>query len=334
MKRILPLLLSFLICSGVALADSGLLLGFRQPIETPDQPEAFGPEQQFEYFTVWIYPTDNGYTYARGPNLLVPRGEGFWEVGVKRQNTQTWVEDHPYAYPVMSPKSERTFAVQDGTSGHKSSKITWVGPKGMSIITHSAGYSKGAAHPWNTWSFSTEDLDKLGKPVKVQTVYSKAGGTALVDGYHRYVREHPQRSQHLEEEARSSSWGLMRESGHWKTLGFVGHGAEVYRGSYALFPLALPVHKKVSAHDKLDIEWAKIKKKIPGALDAFQGPDGAPIVVLTKDHFHVFETFAEPKPLLTVNLQGPSYPVMAEWALGTNVRRWTASVFDFIGADI
>ena len=335
MKSFFLVLCLVFLASAIAPADeSGLLLGLRLQLETPEQPEAFGPEQQFDYFTVWIYPTDNGYTYARGPNLLVPRGEDFWEVGVKRRNTPNWVEDHMYSYPVSKPLGSQKFESPEATSGHVSRKITYVGTRGLSVLTHGAGYTEGAAHPWNYWQLSTQDLDHLGKPVDIEVAYGLQGAQALESGFKRYISEHPERAKHLESSLRHTGWGVTRDPGHWKVLGFAGHGAEVYRGSYASFPLDLRVHKKLSAHDSLEVSLQKLKERIPGALDAFQGPGGSPIVILTKDHFHVFRSPQDRQPVLTVDLMDSVTPVMAEWATGPFVLKWTKSVLEFIGADI
>lgn len=314
--------------------ESGLLLGLQQSVRTPNQPQSYSPEDEYRYFTVWIYPSGQTYKYARGPEVLVPRDDGFWQVGVDRYTLGDWVEDVPYAHPVGAPAKTKP-QEPAATNGHTSKQITYVGPKGMSLLTHSHGYSEGAAHPWNNWNFETVDLDNLDRSLNIQSVLGQAGERAQQSGLRDYLAFNSQRKKALESSVRTNGWGVVRDSASWSLLGFVGHSSEVYRGSYALFKLPTSLPKEISAHDTLSLPWEEVKRKIPGALDAFQGPEGSPLVIVTLQYLHVFEGPGEPRPTLTVDLGAPTEAVMAEWAVGSpNVRRWTKAVLDFIGADI
>jgi len=327
------LLLLLALNSSVVLAEpAGLLLGIRQGSPTPDNPEAFSPEQAYEYVTVWIYPKDGEYRYASGPDLLVPTGDGFRKVKVVRQDDPKWVEDHLLAFPLGGPVRPDP-GPPWGTTGHISNRITYLGPKGMSVLQHSSGYTEGAAHPWNNWSFQTRRLVDLFESRKIEEIWGEAGEQRLEDGARRYIEQYPGREDHLETEPKETSWGIVRKPGSWEVIGFLGHGAEVYRGSYATFPVGLD-EKIFVGHDAPAVPLDEIKSEIPGALDAFQAPGAAPLVVLTESHLHVFDVWPSQRSALVVDLGKPSEPVMAEWAMGPYVSSWTESVLRFVGADI
>lgn len=330
--QIATLLLLLLTTAGWS-EPAGLLLGFRRSKPTPHNPEAYSPERAFDYFTVWIYPQQGGYRHALGPDLLVPRSDGFWKAGVIRQNEPNWVEDHLFAYPLGQPKKPE-MGPPWGTEGHTSNEITYVGPKGMSVLTHSGGYTEGAAHPWNNWTLETRDLDKVNRSVRIQSVWGREGWQQLKKGAEEYMEAHPKKIGILRSLPRENAWGVVRKPGRWEVEGLLSHDNEVYRGSHAVFPVNLPIPKTISAHDRLSFGMTALRAKVPGAVDAFQAPGGSPLVVLTKDYIHVYDGWPSMNPELTIDLTAPSQPIMAEWALGDYVPKWTQTVMDFVGADI
>jgi hypothetical protein len=144
-------------------------------------------------------------------------------------------------------------------------------------------------------------------------------------------------------------WYIARNQGQWSA-----HGSfDTHRLCGDHVDFELPFHAAFAAPSKPPISLDTIRKNIPGAYDAFWSPGHEMAVVLIDQDDSSLRMQGEPwpkelflgtfpnhttlkvfsprgqdmgKPFITIQLKEFEGPVMAEWATGSNVVRWTAEL--------
>jgi hypothetical protein len=329
---------------------------------------------------------------AELPDLVVPRSDGFWRVGVHTycQPPDNWTiatEDVLIAVPVskrpavkeglipceqakgiaeekyrqlVSKKNgsnkddvDLAMAKADGPAYQCDSveiTIEFLNPFYVSL---SNGYETlCGVHPDGRVDYGVWRLDSLDQPgVSLSSIFGEKAADAYVslakqalvdnanDPFQSDVgRTKPPKTyrtdQSLEELSMGDSgcfpgdvndreWYISRHEGRWIEQG----GIFTHR---LCGVVEFPLRSKMftwSVIDKsvpLDMKW--LRSLLPNARDAFWSPRKDLLVVLTKnDSLSVFKPVGEKigRPLLTLPLTQQEVPVMAEWALGAGVERWT-----------
>src|SRR5690606_31179560 len=109
-----------------------------------------------------------------------------------------------------------------------------------------------------------------------------------------------------------TTWLLAREAGQWT----IQTGKERFG-----------LNRQAAVHDGLCLPWTTIAEAVPGARDAFCSPSANWIAVLTADALLALPVDAGGtlgEPVLEVALAWQEQPVMAEWATGEYVAKWTS----------
>jgi hypothetical protein len=351
LRRLLIMACLLMLGTGMCRAQEvGLLLGLRQQKGDTRKDSSV----QATYRTLWIV-AEGGHAAvdASRPVLLVPRKDGFWQVGVTRRARRQWIEDQVWAVPSgvsprLQPLDPETIANTDGSS---ETMLLFVGPDYLATETSNGGYTKGAAHPFAGASLDVFSLDRLlphaispsagyvfskeGKnlySVPIAAIYGDAGSKALHDGVQAYRKTlTAQKREALAGDGEDTDWTLIRRQGHWVTRGRLGYSAEVFRGTFADFDVAASPPETLTGPDRLSLPWTTIKKQVPEATDAMTAPDGQLLIVLTRTQIMAFPLHGASigTQTLAVSLHSRESPVMIQWAVGgSNVRRWTEQMTD------
>lgn len=307
-------------------ADSGLLLGLRS--KGPKRTKSFTVPRN-EYRTAWIYPHKDGFRMLTRKHILVPRSDGFWEMQVQFVKHRDWEEEVAFSVPLGV---KRTFAPSvdtSQTSGYRAEEIIFVGNDYCSRWTSSWGYTKGAAHPWNYHQLQVYPIEgRPKKAVRIQDIFGGVGWKVLKRTAMDY-KKNSLKGERLSDRVYPTNWGLIRSEGRWVVRGFLGYASEAVRGFYAVFDLKLTPPKSLVSHDRLAFSWNRIKRAVPGAIDAFSSPEKDVLVIMTPKKLYVYDISGKKsigKASAVFRLKKPSAPVMAQWAEGPFIDKWTKVV--------
>ncbi len=340
-----PPLLGFVVCVlflAALFADTaqaqgtGLLLGLRYEEPVPQVPPYYAGRadslSRSAYRTLLITRRENDTFGVVGDTkgLFVPRSNGFWRVDAKRSVYNDWVEDFVWSTPVTAPRRLPGIESFNGEycRGYRRQTILYAGADYLALDQHSAGYCEGAAHPWalNTLAFIPLDsLGHLGLPItKILGRPGLSAFSSAVEQFLANVVDEAQRDRYAQEPD-EVNWALRRAEGRWIVEGRLDYAAEFAQGTYADLPLALEAPPSLVGYNRLDPSWAAIKAYAPDARDAFTSPFHDMVVLLRRNRLtvHPMTRGQIGQAALTVRLGPGAAAVMARWAVGPPLQRWT-----------
>ena len=322
--------------------DSGLLLGHR----THDS----------DYQTLWIYSSGDTVDEVRIPHLLVPRPSGFWRVGVHASlytaeaeyldDRMETGEEHLWALPVgqrptiaLKSGEELVAADRDANCFRTSRQIHFVTP---SYLWHDVNWSQECIHVRGESESRVVSHDQLDGPsTPIDELLGDAGYAAFRKGFMAAYRErlaweakNPANECGQTPEVDKRSWKVHRREGRWvaeswaKTHRVCGYGFEFD------IPISLP--ESLTGHDRLPGAWEELAASIPELWDAFSSPSNNLLIALTAKHLLVYRPLGSDlgapvlrRSLDELDIQKSTYTppiVMARWAVGRHVPRWTDEV--------
>jgi hypothetical protein len=383
-----------------ALGQSGLLLGMADGCENADQPCAV------RNHTLWIRPHDGRIEAMKIPDLIVPRQDGFWRVGVRMycrkegfdgeggsQQAQDTADRSEYGFqdtwfagPASEPPALEGLAkgeerdlldcpkqvTVDHSCGADHFAVVFVNGEYISIDEQAD--SECGAHPDGE---EAGFVGRLDGGIGAKIAYSDMEGAGASDtmeeaAAHVQVENevgYPQEENTLEEmrekypkwpsmtdrervaalqdtesdfcpgESSGEDWYFERDGGKWIAHGVVDRPHVC--GGYLTYDL--PFEAPFAGPFAGPISMEAIRKQAPDAYDAIWSPNKEMVVVLvgelkrdkvtgeripTKTSLEVFFPHGEQlgKPAATLPTEESTGPVMAEWATGSNVARWTAEL--------
>ena len=126
---------------------------------------------------------------------------------------------------------------------------------------------------------------------------------------------------------------IVRTPGRWRYERYYANTSYVGRGSESSCVVRLPVPARLTGWDRLTVPWSAIRRRVPGAMDAFTSPNGAVAIVLDSTSARVFriEKNALGAELATIPGDPSLIPsventTMSQWATGGASRRWEAEL--------
>jgi hypothetical protein len=136
-----------------------------------------------------------------------------------------------------------------------------------------------------------------------------------------------------------TGWFIDRKNGRWTALGTIDTG----RDCNGTVTFDLPFNTPFAGPASTPISLDEIRKQVPDAYDAVWSPKKEMVVVLTGQFkrnsitgesatvgtaIEVFLPHGQDldRPVVTLRTDRATGPVMAEWATGSNVTRWTAQL--------
>lgn len=316
------LLLLSLAAPGAAAEPWVLLLGLGRPGARTEA----GPPSPSRYRTLVVAISPAGVASTERTPLILARKDLLWEVGVRRRESKAWVEDEPFAAPLGAPGvRSATPPEPKNTSGYSAVEITFAGGAWLSTFRTTAGYTEGAAHPWERRALEVASLDAPSTPVGIAKVLGVDALVALRSRGERYLAEHPEERDRLERLPRRDSWGIVRRRGDWVVRGLLGSSSEVFRGCHAVFDVGVDPPARLVGPDSLPGGWSDVFRYVPRALDAFSSPDGQVIAVMTPGSLHLYAGVAglrQRKPMAMLDLHADETAVSLQWATGVTAERW------------
>lgn len=314
--------------------DTGLLLGMKSCQECT------------ALSTFWIVRTgDRVQVAASGRGLLVPRTEGFWWVGIRTfDNTRVDSDVDSDSIPCDSLPEESAGDPVDversDTYANQPSAVIWVeragtGSESLDSSSVTAGWAwlDWIGTEWIAFGRRTEDYrEHLSTSTAILPFESFAdGGARTVRGLEEAARRWRQavdaciaRVRESDPDARTGDWTVRRGPTHWNVrFAFRPFGYDDEIDSCEVPPEATMT---AFGHDRVSVSWAVIKNVLPGATTAFQSPSGDLLMVQEDARWYAFLPKGGQLGAAVAGFSLPGMPVMAQWAGGAHVTRWTQEV--------
>ena len=274
------------------------------------------------YRTLWIaFEGDSAVLLASGSGLLVPRDDGFWRFDVVEGDTTKTIVGDPQSQPLR-----RDTVMQAGAED--SLTITYVGPQYLAYVRQTI-----ERQPWRgdsiTMAYGGQGV--VGRDFALVRPRSLVDSTAI---------------EVLETETEADEYLGCRGSRLARTIVRNTRGSAgrwVFTGSPpSQGPLCEWSHRYTDIEPRRDVvdhqpvAIGLVRVAVSGAVDAVVSPTHNAIVALTYDSVHAIA--------ISPNVIGPSRAVaavtgapgtvsivMAEWAVGRHVERWTGEVTRLLG---
>jgi hypothetical protein len=302
--------------------DVGLLLGLRLGGGTAENYQDF---LYGVYRTLWITRISGGVKIEEAPNLLVPRRDGFWQIGSTMSARADKKEEFIWSAPLgqtIHPRElteEEAKGIAEGTvSAHPIEFISgdYIGVGNTEDEQLSALYT-----------YKMDDHD-FKKPVDISEVVGAAGRQAMGDKAEKpgdLIEGTPVSMQgSCQLAVPSTNWAASRNEGHWVVEGWGSWGEQKCSDKLPLFQTSVRVPAKIVGFDDLPVTWDQVAKAYPGAIDAFGAPTWGLLVVMTNEELLVCEVTKDGigKPLQRSALKPWEKVVMAQWSVGKYVASW------------
>lgn len=332
--------------------QSGVLIGVVEAAAQSESAQTFEELKEPKYKTIWLAQDATGKlaVLTTIPELIVPRKDGFWHVGVKQvcefshdptdreggnesmtqmlwhapvgkpgvvNATQLCTEHDPgdYAPPYGRAENDMNKISQ---CGFQLQEIEYLSPTVISLRQYS-GQSEDCEARGGRYSvdFSVITYESDGKLAVGQFL-----GAAANQAYKTALPAQGQGDGGEdcgEPMNRDDEWRIGRNAGRW---GIYVHQNLGYFGCMVDAPVRFRLPSSVTGDNSLLPDWKLLKATMKEAEDAFVSPAKDMLIVVTKTELR-FHEYADGKPgkmLLTLTT-GPL--VMLQWSTGTHVEEWT-----------
>lgn len=306
-------------------SKSGLLLGLKY-----ENPKIEAGSSKYLYKTLWISLINNKILpITQTKDLLLPRQNGFWKVGISRQIINETYKDVLWSYPV---NSINTITPLKQTSNQiRYSKlddnlaIKFLGSNYVSIDTVHDVNSDTSEKSYSKNQLKIIPMDNLqGESIKLSMIFgSEMGNSALPATLLN-------NSKSIQDENRkevNTNWGVIRRSGRWILRGRVESKINS-KHPFLDFDISYATPKTLTTYDDLFPSFNIIKATVPTAIDAYSSPNRDFIVVLTTTELMIFNIKGNAlgEKLSTLNFKAGETPVMSHWATGNYVDDWQKKV--------
>lgn len=328
--------------------QSGVLLGVAE--------RQYGDVDSWRYTTLWIVNDQSRPLRATVSDLLVPRRDGFWRMGVIETCTVLSPDfPEPMTRDVVwrarlgelavvntgcegGDSTTRPDSLVDSTVANDSTKndpchyeTTWIGAVTADLIGYwsesgKRGWCESRGFDWLTHASVRRFAGDSALPLdSLLGAGAKAAYTSAITGPFK----HDTTFQCPELEADDVfddwlvDWTIERDAGRWQPFAF----HQPYASAACQYQHAIKSTKPIVRNAPLRPAWRVIHAAVPNLVDATTSPGGDLTVATTPDSVFVFASNGGTvgRRLFAAPLDGPRL-VMIEWATGANVARWNQAV--------
>lgn len=291
------------------------------------------------YRTLWITRVNGNVQVDQAPNLLVPRKNGFWEMGSNVSIRDDKKEEFLWLVPLGKPVHihELTDEEAKGLPDEAvfSSPIMFL--SGDYIALEQANYDQFES--FHTYSLNDNGFEHA---LDLSSVAGANAGETLVRERDR-GKSHMSMPVSMQDECQlegsSLNWAPTRHDGHWFIKGWAKWTDEHLGCSSDEPPdyvTSIRAPRNLVGFDELPVTWDQIAKTHfpsvpPGAADAFGPPTRDMLVVLTGEEVLVCPVTRAGigSPIARTPLLAYEEPVMAQWAVGKFVASWNKQFENF-----
>lgn len=285
---------------------AGVLLGLRGE-RNKDTEEA-------SYRTLWITNDGEIQEVYEIDNILFPRKE-FWKLEVVKEEDK----ERLHIYAITGTPSNLKEEIEYNYPADYID-VEFVGNNYLSILT-----SEEDTYDRNTMiDGKTIGVDGYNEyePVPIEVFYGEQGRNAFLNALVQTTHETEEALMgNPETERFIDNYILRRHHGNWMMESSFRQGNQTVE-----VPIALRADINLVTYDELNVPWSKIKEQVPQAQDAFNAPGNSFMLVRTPKYLMMYRIIGgelSEDPLQIIEIKEEESIIMAEWARGEFVKRWT-----------
>ncbi|MGK0467324.1 MAG: hypothetical protein ACJAX4_002625 [Clostridium sp.] len=306
-------------------SKSGLLLGLRYK-----NPKVGAGGNKYLYKTIWISSVNSKLLpIAETKDLLLPRQDGFWKVGISKKIENGDAKDVLWTYPVNSIDSTKPIDIDSKqiNYGKREGNITikFSGSNYISTENVQDVNNNNLEKDYCNNQLKILPIDNLmGESIKLTSILGREIEKSTLPGSILDISKNIQ-SKNLKNV--DGNWGVIRRSGRWILIGRMETKINSEQ-SLVDFDISYATPKSLTTYDNLYPSFNVIKTKVPSAVDAYSSPNRDFVVVLTAAKLMVFTIEGNNlnENLLTLELKAGEIPVMSHWATGSYVDDWQKKI--------
>lgn len=295
---------------------AGVLIGLRgeRDEETKEQ----------SYRTLWITNDGEVQEVYEVDDILFPRKE-FWKLEVLRDEVDEAVRERLNIYAITGTPSNIKEKM-DYNYPSTYMEVEFVGNNYVSIVSTETDDPSNKNMPV-AMTIPVDNFNNY-RPVNINELDPKDGVTAFINSADRVI----EREEELDSESVSkvnifTSFILKRHHGYWMLESRLLATNEEDEQQVYKVPVALKPTQSIVTYDDLTVPWVSVKERVPQAIDAFNAPGNSFLLVRTPKYLMMFniigvDEIAE-EPLQLIEIKEQEDIIMAEWARGEFVKRWT-----------
>lgn len=296
-------------------SKSGILLGLRYKDDN---------NKGYSYRTLWISCKYGNFSPTmETKDLLVPRKNGFWKIGVEKKLENEVEKSVLWGAPLnkdinnIKHLNTKEFVIGNVNSNIQNNVpynniIQFVGNEYISLDNQTLNYDiNGTKENY----FGVVPIDKLyGNKVEFSKAFGKDAGDSLKRSSQLYLRR-LNNNEGINEGDLETNWAVIRRNGRWVLRGRIPQGD---------FDIAFDTPKILTTYDDLYPSFNEIKQKVPEVVDAYTSPNKDFLVIFTKTNLKVFSINGNDIGEIKIDLKlNPNeQPVMSQWATGNYVDEW------------
>lgn len=304
-------------------SKSGLLLGLRY-----ENPKGEVGPSKYSYKTLWISSVNDKILPIRETkDLLLPRQNGFWKVGISKKIENGDSKDILWSYPINSVNPTKPINAKQikYTKTEGSIAIKFVGSNYVSTDTVQNVNNNDPEKEYSNNKLKIFPMDNLlGESIKLTSILPREIAKSTLPGTLLNI---PKNTQDEKLEKVDTNWGVIRRNGRWILRGRMETQINS-KHSFIDFDIPYATPKSLTTYDNLFPSFNEIKTKVPSAVDAYSSPNRDFVVVLTNTELMVFTVkgYKLVKNSLTLKFKAGEMPVMSNWATGSYVDDWQKKV--------
>ena len=306
------------------LLRSGVLIGLRDdnPINNSNSTE----NKLSTYRTIWI-PSKNRklFDILQVENLFLPRMDGFWRIGVDRYTLKGKdFKDEILAYNKHDEKNKVSF-LDDKNEVNIYKKIMFVGNNYLCME-----YKKiQGENSKDFYRVLPIHATKNRRGIKISDIFGEEGKKAINNSVEAFLASQNQSNiKNIKKEADEENFSLARNNGYWSVKGRL-NDKDIMGDEYKDYNININPSNKMINFNTLSLSWNVVKTKVPDAIDAYTSPNKDIALIISKDSIRIYEMNKDElksKALYKIPLKESESIVMAEWATGDYLEKWTKEI--------
>jgi hypothetical protein len=321
----------------------GLNVGTTASVTAPESPPAFASTGD-GYRTFWIVRDgDEAKVAASLPEIVVPHGSGFWQVGVTTVCEFDGASNGNRAVIWESPVGKAARVYQGNPCVRRKSVQTCNDVSARILFTSSSLVSEEYTQKqteeceprggrWTT----VDKVRKLGQsdPLDISEFLGQAIETAywqaLQEGLAELKRDGLNCPPPEKEQMNLTNWSVSRDRGSWHP---VANGNGGLGECEIAEPMSAVIPRGATADTSSEQLFQSAKQSQPDLRDLMVSPNGDwAVAVFEKNGFQAFEVHAITarqlgRKLLSLDFTlpaGTNHVISAQWAVGNHVGEWSA----------
>ncbi len=295
---------------------AGVLIGLRgeRNEETEEQ----------SYRTLWITNDGEVQEVYEVDDILFPRKE-FWKLEVIRDEVDGAERERLNIYAITgTPSNIKEKMAYNYPSTFM--EVEFVGNNYVSIVSTETDESSNKDMPV-AMTVSVDSFNNY-RAVNINELDPKEGVTAFINSADRVIeREEELENEYVNKENIFTSFILKRHHGYWMLESRLLATNDENEEQIYKVPVALKPSQSIVTYDDLTVPWISVKERVPQAIDAFNAPGNSFLLVRTPKYLMMYNIIGVDEigeePLQVIEIKEEEDIIMAEWARGEFVKRWT-----------